>query len=174
MAADQIRDGLVASIAYTLTVDGKVVEDVNDDEAIEYLHGEENIVPGLEKALVGKKVGDTFEITLAPEEGYGEYEDDLVEQVSREDFDDIEDLKPGLEIELVDDEGAWFEATIKEITDHAVVLDFNTPLAGKTLHYKIKVVAIREATESETEQGFPESLLEEMLEEALADIDGEE
>jgi FKBP-type peptidyl-prolyl cis-trans isomerase SlyD len=155
-----IKDGMVAAIAYELSVGGKVVEIIPDDMAIEYLHGAENIVSGLEKALAGKQVGDTFEVTLKPAEAYGEYDEAMVEAIDIAEFGDISELEPGMELELMDEDGDWFEAVIKDITEEAVLLDFNPPMAGKTLHYRVKVIAVREATEDEEVQGFPMSLLE--------------
>lgn len=162
---DKIQDGVVASIGYTLTVDGEVVEDISADDAIEYLHGEENIVPGLEAALEGKAAGDTFEVTVAPEDGYGEYVEDDIEHVPASDFDGIDELEVGMELEIMDEDGEFFEATVLEINDQDVVLDFNPPLAGKTLNYRVQVVSVREATDEEKEMGIPASLMEELFDE---------
>lgn len=162
MSITKIEEGVVAAIAYTLMVDGKVVEEVDDEDPIEYLHGAENIVPGLEKALLGKSVGDNFKITLQPAEAYGEYDEDLTDEISVDEFEDLDDLTPGLEIEIVDDEGEWYDAVVKEIHDGHVLLDFNPPLAGKVLHYDVRIVSVREASEEEREQGFPDSLFDDM------------
>lgn len=162
MAEQTIQTGMVASLAYRLMVEDEVIEDVNADEAVDYLHGEENLVPGLERALAGKKAGDKFSLTLQPDEGYGEYDDELVEEMPREELDEDEELKPGMEIELLDEDGDVFEATVREVRDDVVVMDFNPPLAGKVLNYDVEVVAVRPATEDELEMGFPASLLDEL------------
>ncbi|MBC8170469.1 MAG: FKBP-type peptidyl-prolyl cis-trans isomerase, partial [Anaerolineae bacterium] len=73
MAVDKITDGVVVSMTYVLTVDGEEVGRAGTEEPLEYLHGAENIVPGLEAALVGKKVGDQVHVTVPPEEAYGDY-----------------------------------------------------------------------------------------------------
>lgn len=160
MTVSVIENGVIAAIAYRLEVDGQIIEEVGDDEPLEYLHGAENIVPGLEAALVGKQPGDSFDVTVEPALGYGDYDEELIETIARDEFDDIEDLQPGMEIELMDEEGDLLEAVVREVTHEAVVLDFNSPLAGKTLKYYVKVVDLREPTQEEQEQGFPNSLFD--------------
>jgi FKBP-type peptidyl-prolyl cis-trans isomerase SlyD len=158
MAVDRIKDGVVVSITYVLTVEGQEEERVEADDPLEYLHGAWNIVPGLEAALAGKKVGDKISVTLSPEEAYGEYHEDNVESIEREDIPDADALKPGMVVEIEDDEGYIFDATVLEVNDKAVVLDFNPPLAGKTVSYTVEVVALREAEAEELEHGHPHSL----------------
>lgn len=160
MATDTIQNDLVISLAYTLTVDGDVVESADSETPLEYLHGYENIVPGLEKLLTGKKVGYKLTTTIEPKDGYGEYNEDEIEEIAREDIPDAEDLEPGMIILLEDEEGYLLEAVIQKITDTSVFLDFNDPLAGKTLNYQIEVLDIREATEEELAQGFPEGVFD--------------
>ncbi|GAB4325510.1 MAG: peptidylprolyl isomerase [Phototrophicales bacterium] len=150
---DQIKDNCVVSIAYRLFVDGEELEEATVDEPLEYLHGAENIVPGLEKALTGKKVGDKFTITLQPADAYGEYDEDDTEVVPREDIPDP--VEPGMELLLEDEYGSFFEAVVKEVTDDEVVLDFNPPLAGYEVTYEVEVINIRPAEQEEIEQGFP-------------------
>jgi FKBP-type peptidyl-prolyl cis-trans isomerase SlyD len=160
-----LKNDMVGLLAYTLTVDGEVIETVDRDNPIEYLHGAQNIVEGLEAALEGKKAGDVFEVTVPPEQGYGEYLEDDIEAIPSSEFDDLDELRVGMELEMVDEDGDIVEATIMEITPEQVVLDFNPPLAGKTLHYKVEVVQVREATEEELEMGLPASLIDEMYDE---------
>ncbi len=155
MAVTQIQDGVVVSLAYTLTSDGEVIERASSEEPLDYLHGAENIVPGLERALDGKKVGDRFTVTLEPEDAYGEYDEEEVEVVAREDVPDAEALEPGMVVVLEDEDGYIFDAIVREITSNSVVLDFNPPLAGKTITYDVQVVALREAEEEELRAGQP-------------------
>lgn len=169
MAANTLQDGMVGALAYTLTVDGQIVETISPEEAIEYLHGEDNLVPGLEAALAGRKAGDTFEVSVAPEDGYGEYDDDLVEVMGIDEFDNPEELSVGTEVELMDDEDNIYEAIIVALSNDEVTVDFNEPLAGKTLHYSVQVVSVREATEEEKDMGMPASLLDELFEEMDSD-----
>lgn len=155
---DKIAEGVVASINYVLTVDGAEFERSESGQPLEYLHGAENIVPGLEKALIGKKVGDKVQVTLAPADAYGEYDDEAFERVVRADIPDADSLEVGMIIELEDDDGNLFEAVIKELTKDEVVLDFNPELAGKTVTFDVEVVAIRAANGDEIAQGYPEGL----------------
>lgn len=163
----------VGVIAYTLTVDGEQVEMIAPEEAVEYLHGAENLVPGLEAALEGKQKGDKFEVTVQPEDGYGEYDDDDVEEMPVSDFEDFGELTEGMELEMVDEDGDVYDAVIKKITKDKIYIDFNSPLAGKVLNYSVEVVDVREATAEELEMGYPASLIDEMMEE-LDDEDEED
>jgi FKBP-type peptidyl-prolyl cis-trans isomerase SlyD len=152
---ERIEDGVVVSLAYTLTVDGTVVETASADAPLEYLHGAENLVPGLERALTNKMIGDKFSITLQPEDAYGDYDEDDIETIDRNEFPDDETLEPGMVVVLEDEDGYEVEAIVSEVTSNAVVLDFNPPLAGKTVTYTVEVVELREADEEELEQGYP-------------------
>lgn len=151
-----ITDGVVVSLAYVLTVDGKVVSETDADEPLDYLHGAENIIPGLEAALTGKQVGDKLSVTLPPEDAYGDYDEDEIEEVERDQLPD--ELQEGMLVEVEDEDGFVFLATVTKIDQDTVKLDFNPPLAGKTLTYDVEVLAIREATEDERDHGHPHSL----------------
>jgi FKBP-type peptidyl-prolyl cis-trans isomerase SlyD len=169
--AESLQEKKIGALEYNIYIineDGsqELLESVSADEALEYLHGYENIVPGLENALEGKTVDDAFDVTVTPENGYGEYDEDLIEELDRDDFDfDEEDdmLEVGMEIEMLDEDGDIVEGTIKELRGDVVVVDLNPPLAGQTIRYQGRVVAVRDATEEELEWGFPESLLDEMF-----------
>jgi FKBP-type peptidyl-prolyl cis-trans isomerase SlyD len=146
-----IEDNKVATVTYRLTVDGEIIDEATADDPLEYLHGAENIVPGLEKALTGKKVGDKLTVTLQPEEAYGEYDPEDTELLDRSDLP--EDIEVGMELLLEDEEGNFFEVTIKEIKGDEVVVDFNYPLAGKVVTYDVEVLEIRDADDEEIAHG---------------------
>ena len=156
MAVEKVTDGVIVSIVYRLTVDGEVVEDTPADDPLDYLHGAENIVPGLERVLAGKQVGDKVNVTLKPEDAYGEYDEDDVEEIDRNDVPESVEL--GMEILLEDEEGFMFEAVVKEVTEDTVILDFNHMLAGKTVTYDVEIVGLREADAEELAHGHPHSL----------------
>jgi FKBP-type peptidyl-prolyl cis-trans isomerase SlyD len=158
MAVDQIADGVVVSLNYVLTVEGEELARTDDGDPMEYLHGASNIVPGLEAALTGKKVGDKLSVTLSPDEAYGEYDEDNIEEIDLDAIPEAENLEEGMVIEVEDDEGDIYLATVAEITEDQVVLDFNAPLAGKTLTYDVEVVGLRPAEPVELEHGHPHSL----------------
>lgn len=153
MAVNKIAKGVVVSIAYRLTSEGVEIEETSADDPLEYLHGAGNIVPGLETALEGRKAGDKFTITLQPIDAYGEYDEEDVEVVAREDVPD--GLEVGMEVLLEDEDGELMEAYVTAINDDSVVLDFNDPLAGKVVTYDVEVLELREADDEEIEQGYP-------------------
>lgn len=158
MTTDTITDGKVVSLSYVLTVDGQVVSQTEADEPLEYLHGAENIIPGLEAALTGKRVGDKINVTLAPDDAYGEYDEDEIEEIDRDEMPESEVLEEGMLVEVEDEDGFVYVATVTELSDDTVVLDFNPPLAGKTLTYDVEVLHIREANDDEIAHGHPHSL----------------
>ncbi len=158
MAVERIEDGVVVSLAYVLTVDGEEIARTEPGETMDYLHGAENIVPGLEAALAGKKVGDKFSVTLEPGDAYGEYDEENVEELDREDVPQADELEKGMVIEVEDEEGFVYLAFVREVGADTVTLDYNPPLAGKTLTYQVEVLEIREADDEELAHGHPHSM----------------
>src|SRR4051794_14011957 len=116
MAVDTIGDGVVVSMTYVLTVDGEEVGRAGTDEPMEYLHGAENIVPGLEAALAGKRVGDQVQVTIPPEDAYGEYDDEEIDEFDLEEIPGVEDLEEGMIVEVENDDGDIYVGTVVEIT----------------------------------------------------------
>jgi FKBP-type peptidyl-prolyl cis-trans isomerase SlyD len=157
---DMVRDGMVVSIAYTLRLaNGDLVDASPEDDPLEYLHGADNIVPGLETELNGLKIGDKKEVDVAPADGYGDYDPEYIEVVDRADLTRDLMLTLGMTIAVTDEEGFLEEAIVREISKDKVTLDFNHPLAGQKLHFSVEVVGIREADEDELDHGHPHSLL---------------
>lgn len=153
---DKIANDVVVAMAYRMLVDGEEVESADAADPLYYLHGASNIVPGLEEALAGKTVGEKLTVNLEPSNAFGEYDDDEVQALAREDFDLPDDVKIGDEIELEDAEGDILEATIKDMTDEVITLDFNSPMAGKAVTFEVEILILREATEDEIEFGEPD------------------
>ena len=147
MAVDKITDGVVVSMTYVLTVDGEEVGRADENEPLEYLHGAENIVPGLEAALEGKTVGDAVHVTVPPEEAYGDYDDEEIDEFDLDEIPGGENLEEGMIVEVEDEDGFVYIGTVMEVVDGVVVVDFNPPLAGKTLTFDVQVLTIREANE---------------------------
>ncbi len=150
---ETVDDGVVVTIEYRLTVDGEMVDTTEGEGPLEYLHGYGNIVPGLEDALYDLKVGDERDVIVAPADGYGDYEKDAVSEVPRSEFPDEIPLEVGTEIEMEDEDGELIEATITKVSPKTVTLDFNHPLAGKTLNFWVKVTGLRAATAEELDHG---------------------
>jgi FKBP-type peptidyl-prolyl cis-trans isomerase SlyD len=150
----EIAKDTVVSIDYRLHLgDGNIVDESDEGEPLVYLHGYEEIVPGLEKALEGKKAGDSLKVTVAPEDAYGQYDKDGVEEVPREDFPPDMELEAGGIVTATDEEGDDVDFLVKEVREKTVVVDFNHPLAGKTLHFEVTVREVRKATPEELEHG---------------------
>lgn len=145
----------VVDLDYTLTVDGEVIDQSEPGEPLVYLQGHSNIIPGLERALEGKTVGDDFEVVVQPEDGYGARDEDNVEELSREDFDD--DIEVGATYYAQSEDGSVIPFTVLSVDGEHVRVDFNPPLAGKVLHFAVKVLAVRDATAEELEHGHAHS-----------------
>jgi FKBP-type peptidyl-prolyl cis-trans isomerase SlyD len=150
----QIAKDSVVSIDYRLHLgDGKIIDESEPGDPLVYLHGYEEIVPGLEKALEGRKAGESLKVEVAPKDGYGEYDPDGVEEVPREDFPPDMELEAGGIVTATDEDGDDVEFLVKEVRPKTVVIDFNDPMAGKTLHFEVTVREVRAATKDELEHG---------------------
>ncbi|MFW5966094.1 MAG: FKBP-type peptidyl-prolyl cis-trans isomerase [Persicimonas sp.] len=151
----EVSKDCIVGITYVLRDgSGDEIERCEEDEPFYFLHGHGNLISGLEEALDGLAEGDAFDEKFEPEEAYGEYNPKLVQRVSRAQFPEDIDLKPGTPIQLVSEgseEGSVF--FVDEVDDDEVVLDGNRPLAGKALHFKGVVVEVREATDEELAHG---------------------
>ena len=150
----RVKDGMVVSLEYILRLDDGEIIDASEGDVLEYLHGYGQIIPGLEKALVGLAIGDSKKVTVPASEAYGEVDMEAFEIVPRSMFPDDLELEEGLELSLRDVEtDEPFDATIAEIRETEVMLDFNHPLAGETLHFEVTIPAMRLATEEELAHG---------------------
>lgn len=149
----QIAKNTVVAIDYKLTgPDGEVLDSSEGREPLAYLHGGGNIIPGLEKALEGKEKGAELEVKVSPEEGYGERNEDLIQNVSRDMFEGVEKIEPGMRFQAMSEAGPRL-VTVKDVNDKEVIIDGNHPLAGVPLEFAVSVVEVREPTEEEQEHG---------------------
>lgn len=153
MAHDTVKDGLVVSMEYKLTVDGEVLDSSDEAGPLQFLAGYGNIIPGLENEMMGMKIGDSKNITVQPADGYGEFEDDAFMDVPRTEFPADMALEEGMELHVTDEDGNHQAAYVAEFDDKTVKLDFNHPLAGAVLDFFVKVIALREPTEEELDHG---------------------
>lgn len=150
----KITKDSVVSIDFRLHLgDGEAVDESEPGEPLVYLQGYEEIVPGLEKALEGKSKGDTLQVTVTPDEGYGAYDPDGLEEVPRSEFPEGLELQAGGILSATDPDGDEVDFFIKEVKGDTVLVDFNHPLAGKTLHFDVTVRDVRSATAEELEHG---------------------
>jgi FKBP-type peptidyl-prolyl cis-trans isomerase SlyD len=148
-----VIDDVVVSIDYTLTVDGEIVDASEENEPLEFLQGYQNIIPGLESQLVGMKVGESKEVLVNPRDGYGEVDPEAFVEVSKSEFPKGFEFKPGIDLQLQDQDGELVNAVIASVSGNKVKLDLNHPLAGKQLLFRVTVTDLREATDEELAHG---------------------
>ncbi len=149
-----IGDKLVVSMHYKLTDDdANVLDSSEGSEPLAYLHGAGNIIPGLEKALVGKVEGDSLQVRIEPAEGYGEIVPELIETVDIAAFQGVDSVEPGMAFEAQAPDGSVQRILVKAVEGNDVTIDANHPLAGVTLNFDIEIVGVREATAEEIEHG---------------------
>lgn len=149
----RIAKNSVVTIDYTLTDDdGHVLDSSEGDDPLSYLHGVGGLIPGLERELDGREAADQFEVAVAPEDGYGERDEALRQDVPRDQFEGMEDLELGMQFRVDSDTGPMV-ITIVEIDGDIISIDGNHPLAGVNLNFAVTVREVREATEEELEHG---------------------
>lgn len=157
MVEENLRVGnnIVVSLDYVLTLDDeKEIDRSEENEPLEYLHSFNNIIPGLEKELVGLEIGDEKQVIVQPEQGYGERDPNSVADYERSVFPSSRELEIGTPIMMRDKEsGESFQAYVAELDDESVRLDFNHPLAGETLYFKVRIAGLREPTGDEIAHG---------------------
>jgi len=149
-----IGENSVVSMHYKLTDnDGKVVDSSEGSKPLVYLHGAGNIVPGLEKALVGKGEGDALKVRVEPAEGYGETNPDGIKTIERAAFEGVESVEEGMTFEAKAPDGTPQSIVVKKVDGDQVTIDTNHPLAGVVLNFDIQIVSVRESTEEERTHG---------------------
>ncbi len=148
-----IGKNAVVGINYTLTNDAGEVMDTSEGRGpLVYLHGANNLIPGLEKQLEGKAEGATFKTTIEPAEAYGESNPELVQTLPREMFKGVDNIEPGMGFTAQGPQGQQ-HIVVTEVNGDEVTVDGNHPMAGKTLHFDVEVVSVRDASEEEIAHG---------------------
>lgn len=149
-----IGENAVVSVHYKLTDDeGKVLDSSDGSKPLSYLHGAGNIVPGLEKALMGKVAGDSLKVRVEPAEGYGEAIPDGIKTIEKAAFEGVESIEEGMTFEAKSPDGNIQQITVKKVEGDEVTIDMNHPLAGVALNFEIQIVSVREATKEELDHG---------------------
>ncbi len=150
----EVEKNKVVTIHYTLTNDeGQVLDSSVGKNPLKYLHGNKNLIEGLEKELLGKKVGDKLHVVIEPAEAYGERRDDLVQEVSREAFQGVEDIQPGMQFNAQAPDGSTYVVTVTNVGEEKITIDANHDLAGVRLTFDVEVMDIRNATDEEISHG---------------------
>lgn len=177
---DVIKDKTKVSIAYVLKeTSGRILEEVPASHPFVYIHGYNNIIPGLESALAGRRIGEKFTTEIPCNLGYGAFRDDLILKVPKEELQEIGELWLGMELEMVqDDDFREFQLpdtadefceginldddyndgiyVVKEIYQDSVLVDGNHPFAGKDLIFDVQVIDVETPSYTELETGFPD------------------
>jgi len=137
-----IKDGSKVAFDYTLTVDGKVMDTSEGRKPMEFTEGDGKIIPGLAKQLIGMRKGEEKTITVAPQEAYGNIDPAAIKEVPLSSFP--ADIKPqaGMTLAAKSPKGETFPVKVAEVKKDSLMIDFNHPLAGKTLTFKVKVVSV--------------------------------
>ena len=149
-----IGENSVVSMHYKLSDDeGKVLDSSEGGEPMAYLHGAGNIIPGLEKALVGKGEGDSLKVRVEPAEGYGEANPEGGKVIERAAFEGVDAVEPGMSFEAQAPDGTSQRIFVKKVDGDQVTIDINHPLAGVTLNFDVQIVCVRESTEEERTHG---------------------
>ena len=151
-----VSDGKVVSLEYTLMLADKSVSDSNvGSEPLNYVHGSQDIIPGLELALAGMKVGESKHVVVKPDKGYGPVDQEKFLEISKDKIPP-DALKVGTPLQGKNASGTVVNAWVAEIKDDKVILNFNHRLAGETLYFDVKVVDIKEVDESAKSTGVTE------------------
>ncbi len=149
-----IGENQVVSMHYTLTSnEGEVLDSSEGEEPLAFLCGAGNIIPGLEKALFGKVAGDKCQVTVQPEDGYGEVVPEMIQVVAKAAFQGVDSIEAGMSFEGKGEDGSTQRVMVKVVEGEEVTIDANHPLAGVVLNFDVEVVEVREATEEERSHG---------------------
>jgi FKBP-type peptidyl-prolyl cis-trans isomerase SlyD len=144
----------VVLIHYTLTNDaGTVLDSSSGGEPLAYIHGQGNLISGLEKALEGKQAGDKLNVDIAPADGYGVRDPSLLQRVPMRAFGNASTVKKGMQFQAQTSQGQTQVVTVTAIQGDMVTVDANHPLAGENLHFDVEITAVRDASEEEMAHG---------------------
>ncbi len=149
-----IGQNSVVSMHYTLKNDaGDVLDSSEGKDPLVYLHGTNNLIPGLEAELGGKTKGAAFNASIPPDQAYGEFNQDFVQVVNKSMFQGAESVEVGMSFVAQGEGGAQRQIRVTEVNGDDITIDANHPLAGQTLHFEVEVVDVREGTEQEIAHG---------------------
>lgn len=150
---DTIEHGTIASVHYTGTfAEGGEFDSSRGKDPLVFIVGYGQMIAGFEREMLGAKVGEKREFTLAPEDAYGERIEDAIQKIQRENFPENMELEVGMVVGAHSDQGP-IQFTIMEIDEEVVTADFNHQMAGRTLRFEVEVVDVRAASEEELAHG---------------------
>jgi len=144
----------VVLMHYTLKNDaGDVIDSSDGGDPLPFLQGHGNIIPGLESALEGSKVGDKLDVSIKPDDAYGERMKDAIQEIPKSALKGIDEVKVGMQLQSQDQDGNPFLVTVTKIEDDKITVDANHPLAGQTLHFSVSIESVRKAEAEELSHG---------------------
>ena len=150
----QVAENTVVTFEYTVADErGKLIESSRDGEPMCYLHGAGRIVPGLEMDMEGRSAGDTFSVTLAPNQAYGERDESDFHVFTREEMVGLGEFRLGMQLQAQDASEGMRILTVSRVEDDKITLDGNHPLAGQTVGFDVTILDVRNATEEEMGHG---------------------
>lgn len=145
----KIQNEAYVTIDYTLTDDqGKVVDKSEQNDPLGFVWGRGQIIPGLEKAVEGMSKDETKQVVIAPEDGYGPVNEELFQEIPKENFPTADNLEQGQQFQANTPHGPM-RFVVHEVRDNDIVVNLNHPLAGQKLHFDVKIAEVRQATEEE-------------------------
>jgi FKBP-type peptidyl-prolyl cis-trans isomerase SlyD len=153
----QVTRGAVVQFNYTLTDDdGNILDSNADCDPLAYLHGYDNIIPGLERGLEGSSAGYKSQVVVEATDGYGEADEEAIFEVARDQFPEGVPIEPGMQF-VGETPSGDTPLKVVAVNENEVVVDANHPLAGKRLHFDVEVVDVRPASDEELQLGYPQS-----------------
>ena len=153
-----IKKDAVVEMHYTLKNDaGEIIDTSKGKEPMPFIQGHGHIIPGLEKALEGLKIGETCDVSIEPEDAYGDHHEEAIQEIPKEALQGIDKIEIGMELQSQDEQGNPFIVHVEKINEETVTINANHPLAGEILHFSVSIDNIREATKDELEHGHVHS-----------------
>ena len=150
----RISEQKVVTMNYEVADDqGQLIDRSEEGGPLAYIHGNGQLIPGLETALEGRGKGDKVAVDVPPEQGYGERDEDGVQTVARNQFDDSVEIEVGMQFEAQDDDEGHQIVTVAAVDGENITLDTNHPLAGKNLRFKVEILDVRDASTEELSHG---------------------
>jgi len=132
---------------------GDIIDSSDNDGPISYIHGTEDLIPGLESALEGREEGDKLTVDVPKAQAYGEHDENLVDSVPLANFEGVSDIQPGMSFQTEMDDGSPMVVHVTAVENGIVTVDGNHPLAGKDLQFEVEIVTVRDASSEELEHG---------------------
>ena len=153
MSTDTVQNNKVVSMEYTLHVENEEIDSSKGQDPLQFLVGHGNIISGLEREMMGMKVGESKDVVIAPADAYGDFDEEAFMDVPRGAFPQDMAVEEGAELTVRDEAGQSRYARVDAVEGDTVTLNFNHPLAGDELHFNVKVIGLREPTSEELEHG---------------------